>query len=189
MSEEDHKKRKLPTIFAVFGWLMGSLSLLNLAKDLTPLELHGALKQWVIAYGVFVHSLSDLLFGWLSWRWIALDRVEAHLTVIMVLLTSAVVKALFVENRYRGGSKILAAGVSGGIVLFLLPFLAIVLLLPSYFGTILGALYLVIQGYVWNFVSVKEDLAPPENVRQQIITVIATFALVVIVNYLFLRPH
>ncbi len=74
-------------------WVTSGLSVLNLLRDLTPLNLYGRFAEWVNAYAKLVAFIAKPLFGWVNWRWMSVDSIDAHIFVITLMFSSAVVRA------------------------------------------------------------------------------------------------
>ena len=83
----------------ILGWLVGGLSLLNLIEDLTPLTLFGKLKKWIHAYVAVVDQISDILFGWVHYRWVSISALETHALVVASVLIAAYFRAEFRNCR------------------------------------------------------------------------------------------
>jgi hypothetical protein len=78
----------------VLGWFVASLSLLNLLRDMTLVNLRGLLSEWLGAYSALIHRIGTALFGWLTW----IQPAEYHVLVLAVLIGGAAARAAHRTN-------------------------------------------------------------------------------------------
>ena len=184
--------RKKPFAFTVLGWVLGGLSLLNLIRDLTPMELYGLLLQWSDAYDAFVAKIGNFILGWINWRWITVDDSEYHVILLSVLVASALAKADFARDvslgrvESRWASLIAIAGASSLVTV--VPIIVIALLFANPFGAIVG-----LFGIIFNFVflvgppSEDDDFVTSGEVRRALLPVLACVILLIVSNYVIFR--
>lgn len=72
------------------GCLLGSLSLLNLVTELSPIRIIGKLEKWVEAYWHFIATLGDIFFGWIDFGWMSVSTLELHALALVSLLFMAI---------------------------------------------------------------------------------------------------
>lgn len=172
--------RSIPSIFRFFGWLLGGLSLLNLIRDVTPLELYGLVRDWVDAYTDFVDRVCGFLFGWIDWSWIRIDASENHIIVIAIILGATVGRA----RPRPGGSPFVNAMAWMGIMALL--FAMLMLLLPSPWGVGLGLLSEALLLAMWTIF--HDDRALRRAIIFELLVTLSAFGLILLVNHMFFRP-
>ena len=127
--------------FSLLGWVLGGLSLLNLIEELSPLKILGKLKTWLDAYTSIVDDAGTFLFGWIDFKWIAIDQLEVHVLVIATIVASAYVRAEFSELRSQGNDPFDAiGGVLGGVIVIMWMIFLPTLLLPFWFALVGAAI-------------------------------------------------
>ena len=118
-------------------------------EDLSPLKVLGDLKTWLDAYTSIVNEVGTFLFGWIDFKWIAIDQLEVHVLVIATILFSAYARADMREERSKGMGLIEAIfGTFPVATIYMAMVVLPALLLPSWFG-ILGAA--IVAGFFFSF--------------------------------------
>jgi len=179
--------RTVSKLVNLFGWVTSGLSVLNLLRNLTPLNLYGRLAEWMHAYAQLVAKIAKPFFGWLHWRWMSVDSIDSHILVITLMFSSAVVRASAEvqmkdgETRFRATVGALAATA----LLVFLPVLFVLIVLPKPIDAIVGALILATLFAFFGFFFVEQDRAvpPARIVRRELIGVLAVVVLLVAFNY------
>lgn len=78
---------------------MGALSLVNLVRDLSRLQLYGLLKESSDAYSLLVQTITEVAFGWLQWRLLSITTSEGHVLTLASHWTAAAIRN---ERRWEG---------------------------------------------------------------------------------------
>ncbi len=105
------------------------------------MQLQRRLQEWVRAYSALVGKLSDALFGWIDWRWLSVDREEAHVLVLCAIIGSAVGRAFVKEpppDHIPPDSASYVGALTGIMLLAILPTLVLVIALPGELGRLGG---------------------------------------------------
>ena len=187
-------EKKEPTtsrLLKPLGWILGGLSVMQLLKDLTPLEIYGLLNEWMLAYAGFVATVSDFLFGWIDWRWMNISAIDAHILVLAIVFTSALARAS-TEAQVRNGMTVLDAMTGAwraAAVIVLLPVLLLCALIPSPYDAYVAGVGLAFLAFMFGFAFKEQDVAVPASsvVRRELVGVGAVVLLLVVVNYTFFR--
>jgi hypothetical protein len=178
-------KKPLPLTLKLLGWGMGSLSVLNLIRDTTPIELYGLLKEWADAYRHLVEAIGQFLFGWINWQWIKIDASESHVVLLIIIIGTTGARAKYITEKARDGRGKILEMLLVPVLLTLL-FSAILLMLPFPYGAILGLLLAVYYAIFWGFIGDK--YISPGHFRSELIAVLAGFLIILLVNYGLFRP-
>lgn len=178
------KGKRLPIPLRALAWITGALSLLNLLDDLTPVKFYGALRQWISAYGEFVDSVGQSLFGWIDWYWIGVDRTEYHILVISSVLAAAASRAS-ARTELDNGQASSALEYLIWLAIGILPPLALCLMLPSTFALVCSGLWIAFLASL----ALPSTSAYPEpfNDRyylEEILSIAAIVILAVVANYM-----
>jgi len=102
----DNPKRTTLTIGNFLGWLLASLSMVNIIDDLDLITLQEKLARWIHAYDAFVQQMFVYCFGWIDILWFHISEAETHLLIIFsIVLTNSMRSAMSVpeEDRFRVG--------------------------------------------------------------------------------------
>lgn len=190
-----HRNAPSHPLSHVFAWVTGGLSLLNLIRDLTPIELFGRVSDWVDAYSLLIRKIRFYLFAWLDWRWFNISETEGHVLVLTILFVLAWIRASDVHNRERLGDAHKPRDKAFAYLVFapfmFLPSLIVALALPDYWGTAVTAIWLSAMAKSFAGPSQeppREQVTPAQYVRREMLGVIMIAIAVVLVNYLFFRP-
>ena len=170
---------------------LGGLSLLNLIEELSPLKVLGKLKIWLDAYTSIVNDVGTFLFGWIDFRWIAIDELEVHVLIIATILVSAYARADMREELSKGKGLFDEIGaVLGGAGFFMSLVVLPALLLPFWFGLVGTA---IMASFVFLPLLFHQDNGegsafPPTRIfLRELIGVFAVFLILVALNYTLFR--
>ncbi len=180
-----------PNVLSLIGYVLGGLSLLDLAETLSPVELYGKLKTWFEAFERFVTLVRDVFFGWLEIYWFSVSPEEMSVIILALTLTFAVARASPASNAgsERRYWSLWREGLLAGLVLIFCPVVLIALVMPDVLGL---ALSLVWLGYFyWDCLMNN----PGDNtgdwqiqsrfVRMELLGILAVFFLLILLNYLY----
>jgi hypothetical protein len=139
------------------------------------------------AYARLVAAIAKPLFGWVSWRWMSVDSIDAHILVVTLMFCSAIARAS-TEVQIKDGRRRLpamAGAWAASLVIVFLPVLLVVSVLPKPIDAIAGAAVLLLLFTSFGFLFVEQDqnVPPARIVRREIIGVLAVVVLLVAVNY------
>jgi hypothetical protein len=190
LSELAETKGRGVSGFNIVGWVLGGLSFLNLIHDLSPLKLYGLVKDWADGYQSLVKTVAGFLFGWINWRWIAIDSNEAHVIVLAILLGSATLRASMQEQMRTGQSQALAfiGALAGALLVIVLPVILLAALLPGVWGLVGSVAYLPWAAYEFGFRNSEADDTVPasKDVRREFLGIVAVFGLLIALNFALL---
>ena len=179
---------KSPLIIRSFGWVLGTLSLLNLATDLRLVELYGDLRAWIEAYSMLVSTLGHFLFGWVEWRWIKVESDEYHVLVVAALVSGTMGRASYSTFIRREMDEAVLTALSLGTIIFLMSLTACILL-PKALSLLINILILALAsiGLIHTEEPNKEPSVDPSDFFRQVIIVLAAFLAVILVNYIIFK--
>jgi len=182
-------------VLKIFGWLFATLSLINLIVDFNIVILYGKIKIWIEAYGMFVDKITSFLFGWLDFYWINISKLEAHILILTLIFSSAIMRAGYHISRYGKLklpiSEALSSKFNDAIEVFLFVFIPI-LLLPDIYGLYVGSfvLGLAVLGLFMDDKEVEENTPIEEktqvtasDIRKEILEVLAMTVFLILINY------
>lgn len=179
--------QEMPLPARLLGWLLGSMSLLNLAEDMGFVRILGRLKVWLDAYTWFVEAIGGFLFGWIQLGWISISRTEMHALVIAGLFCTTLSKVLGIRLRkefyFPRWGQVLVGSALAWVVSFALALIP-ALLLPGV-GGIVG-LTIGMSLLVCLVTVARKDIGGGLLVRE-LASMSATFVLMVVVNYAVFR--
>src|SRR5688500_1283078 len=138
MASTGNSRESASPVIRIFGWIFGSLSVLNLVQDATSLELYGRIRDWSDAYGFFIETFSEVCFGWVAFSWFKIDELEGHVLVISVLLGGTLGRAMYASDLARGRAGKLHNYLVICISSLFSAFVLLVLLLASPLGARIG---------------------------------------------------
>ena len=198
MSEQRHRPS---TAGSTLRGLMSAVGLIALIYDLTPMALYGHLERWYQAYFGAIERLRAMLFGWAEHLPLGLDRyfgvtpLEAHLIVVLLLLTVSMVRAVmfsFIDDALAESPPLFArypfllplipglctplyvAILGGGMLVFpawfTLPFYGLIVLL------------VLVMAHAPPGMEVEEAVEPA-LLRREIYAVLAWVVVIVALNY------
>lgn len=133
-------------IFGFLGLLAGIAlkagSTVALADDLNLVNLRSGFNTAIESWQVAVERLSGFLFGWINLFWFEVSESESHVLVLALIFVSAFVRALFDDpevslwdwDSVSEALKEFALFVAIFGSFFVLPYIAVALLLPDPFG-------------------------------------------------------
>jgi hypothetical protein len=99
-----NKRDNSVTVGSVARGLVGAIGIIGLLDDITPVTLYGHLQQWYKTYFGMIEKFRAFCFGWTEHLPVGLDRyfgvttLEAHLTVVLMLLLVSLQRAMFFSN-------------------------------------------------------------------------------------------
>lgn len=189
MTDAERRSTSPHLIFRLFGWTLGTLSVLNLIQDVRLLELRGLIRDWVGAYAQLVSTVGHFLFGWIDWQWIRIEADEHHVLVVALLLGGAISRAAHstLVRRREEGAGSTAAGMALGVFLF---GAIAVLLLPRPWSLWAGLIFLFLAagGALMRNEETKNFDVNPEDFFRELFVVVAIFAAIIVANYAFFPP-
>ena len=167
------------------GWLLGGLSILNLADDLSRVSLYGKLKVWVDAYAQMIETVGPYVFGWMRFGWAAISPRELHVLVLAGICCSAYARAESQFQRTRGQTHPWLTGMMTGALYFGAVLLA-ALLLPSWGGLVGASVVLLAASFIFFFVDGTKS-ASGANARRELAGAVIVFLVLLAVNYSVFR--
>jgi hypothetical protein len=161
------------------SWLFAAIGLLNLAKDLSYVEISQKLAAWSDAYQLFVSTVASVGFGWLKIFSLSISTPEMHVLIVATILATATARAGYIESRNMNEPQ-----ENGPIFYFLatLFFPGMILLLFDNLAATFSALGVTILLGLGIVVTGGFD---PDSkiVRTELVGVFATFICLVVLNY------
>ncbi len=160
--------------------IVGGLTLLNLINDLELITLYGKLAKWIDAYSLFIHRVTDFLFGWIDFLWFEVDNIEANLLIILSIISL---------TFWRGADKLdteyeQIEFYRTLIFYFLtvLVFSLVTLILPTIITILLGGSFLLVC--IWTLYIDNEDA---HIFRQELAWILLAFLFLIAINYLWFK--
>ncbi|MBS9779733.1 MAG: hypothetical protein KGV51_03820 [Moraxellaceae bacterium] len=161
--------------------IVGGLTLLNLINDLKLITLYGKLAKWIDAYSLFVHKVTDFLFGWIDFLWFKVDNIEANLLIIFSIISL---------SYHRADDKVIGKhyGESGLFVILILQFFTVsvaslvALIFPTPLTVICLGGILVLFIYTFYFEDVDAHIY-----RQELAWILLAFLFLIAINYLWFK--
>lgn len=202
MAEREQEQRSRAAAASSFGlmariagYAFGALSLLELLKYLSPLEIYGDLKIWVDAYSAFVDRANALLFGWMAFLGFRISNAEANLVILALVFASALTRARRKAAEAAGDGFSYFVSV---LALLLGPMLLALLLFSIPWSVAVAGAWLAFWGGAF-LTSAGEGAEPaasdaytpaPDSgaARREIYGVLAVLAALVMANYLYFVP-
>ncbi|MEA3032218.1 MAG: hypothetical protein QOH86_234, partial [Sphingomonadales bacterium] len=126
-----HAARKTPFPVQILGWLLASLSLLKLIKDITPIELFGVINRWVEAYASLVEAVFRPLLGWIKFGEIEIEPAEHHAIVLCIILGTAAGRAKYQYKIKNDEDPLIIPTVLFTVLAFISFSILAILLLPA----------------------------------------------------------
>jgi len=184
MANPDAGYRKPPLVFRILGWLLGALSVLNLIRDLTPLELYGLAREWIGAYGQLVSSVGDFAFGWLRWGWVAIDKYEYHVLVLIGLITGAMIRASYADKLEKEQPQQEREATRDAVIILAAIAVLVLLLVPTPYSIWLsgGGFAAIAYGAITAGGNGQPDIYPADLLREFVI-ILTVVMFVIIANY------
>jgi hypothetical protein len=176
----------------LFVWTTSALSVLNLLRDLTSINLYGQLAEWVQAYTRLVAAIAGPLFGWMTWRWVGVDSIDAHILVIAMMFCSALARASTEVQMADGDRRgiAMAAAWSASLLIVFLPVVILLSVLPKPVDAVVGGGVLLFMSAAFGYLFKEQDgdVPPAHIVRRELVGVLAVVVLLIAFNYTIFRP-
>lgn len=187
MSAADNPRPKKALAIRLLGWITGGLSVLNLIKDTTPLQLYGLVREWSDAYARLVEKIGAAVFGWINWSWIRIDNSENHVILIAIIIGSSLGRASHFTSIRKGKQDSIFKSTVAGITLIGGLFVFLMAMIPSPWGVIIGLAFEFLLLLIYIF-GKSDDIVDTKDFRKEILVVLAGFVILILANYFIFKP-
>ena len=190
--------------------LIGAVGIVGLLDDITPLALYGQLKNWYDAYFGVLEKMRVSCFGWVEHlplgldRWFGITPLEAHLTVVLVLLMVSLQRAIFfstiddafedeeIPEWFKRLAFLMPVMFTTIAPLFALLLGLVMVLFPTWwtlpiYGFIIVVVTLVAYTPAGQVLEEEEGGPKPLEIRREINTVLTWAIILIALNYSVFR--
>lgn len=164
---QSEEKRQGPSLGEWIGRFLAALGLLSLFDSTEIVKIQGRIWNLVQAFNDLSVQIVGLLLSWIKLNWFDIDKIEANVLFLALLLGGAVFRGSFKVQR-RSGDDVFLAFIGAAFPTFLVIILPIILacgFIPGRFGLLGGLVLLTILSYWAVFQNDQDDRAVPASRR------------------------